>query len=287
MKRIIQIISLLCLFIVAQAVASLATLFLFNIPALFSQGIFDMNILVTSAWAMGFSLFLSCIFCIGGMLPLHAIDYERLLPNGNREKSFGYTFLLMLPSIFLINLFCESLSLEDINKDIFSLMMYNPLGVASIVLFGPFTEELIFRMGIQTGLVKAGLSPLQAIVAGALIFGPDTRSRPFRTYTGLALLAFRNHLDSGCRTCHEQPDRRGTRMAYRQYGPDTGGTLRRHMAGCSMCHTLGHTVRMGFPQTSTHLSGRQAILLKDAERPTYLKANYPSLFGYFPSTYYI
>lgn len=171
MKRIIQIISLLCLFIIAQAVASLATLFLFNIPALFSQGIFDMNILVTSAWAMGFSLFLSCIFCIGGMMPLHAIDYERLLPNGNREKSFGYTLLLMLPSIFLINLFCESLSLEDINKDIFSLMMYNPLGVASIVLFGPLAEELIFRMGIQTGLVKAGLSPLQAIVAGALIFG--------------------------------------------------------------------------------------------------------------------
>lgn len=171
MKRIVQIIGLLCLFVVAQMAASLLALFLFNIPDLFAHGRFDMNLLGTSAWAMGLSLFLTSLLSIAGMVSLRAVDYKRLSLNGNRGESFGYTILLMLPAIFLITLFSECLALEDINKEMFSLLMYNPLGVASIVLFGPFAEELIFRMGIQTGLIKAGLSPQRAIVASALVFG--------------------------------------------------------------------------------------------------------------------
>lgn len=171
MKRIVQIIGLLCLFVIAQMAASLLALFLFNIPDLLAHGIFDMNILGTSAWAMGLSLFLSGLLSMSGMVALRAVDYERLSLNGNGAESFGYTVLLMFPAIFLINLFSECLSLEDINKDLFGLLMYNPLGVASIVLFGPLAEELIFRMGIQTGLIKVGLSPQRAIVAGALVFG--------------------------------------------------------------------------------------------------------------------
>lgn len=119
-------------------------------------------------------------------------------------------------------------------------------------------------------------------MAGALIFGVihlNPAQIPGAALFGLILgwLYWR----SGtiwipvARTCHEQPDRRGTRMAYRQYGPDTGGTLRRHMAGCSMCHTLGHTVRMAFQQTATASSRKTSNLLKDAERPTYPQGKLP------------
>lgn len=171
MKSVIRIVSLLGLFVVAQLGASLLALFLFNIPNLFAEGIFDVNVLGTSAWALGFSLLLTGIFVFLAMLLLGWLDYKGFTPNGNNGAVYGYVAMLMSPAIFLINIFSECLSLEDMNQDVFEKLMYNPLGVASIVLVGPFTEELVFRMGIQPRFMKLGLSPFVAIVLSALIFG--------------------------------------------------------------------------------------------------------------------
>lgn len=171
MKPAIQIIGLLCLFFISQLAASVLALFLFNIPRICSAGIFDVNLLGSSAWAAGFSMILSGLLVIPGQALLRGIDYKRLTLNGNEGKTFGYTLLLMLPAIFLINLFFEALALEDKNKELFGLLMHNPLGVAAIILTGPLTEEIVFRMGIQTGLFRMGLSPRWSIIASALIFG--------------------------------------------------------------------------------------------------------------------
>ena len=44
-------------------------------------------------------------------------------------------------------------------------------GVLAIVLVGPVTEELVFRMGIQRHLIRHRMRPWMAILLSALIFG--------------------------------------------------------------------------------------------------------------------
>lgn len=171
MKPIIQIAGLLCLFVLSQLIASLFALFLFNIPLLVSEGIFDVNLLSTSASALGCSMLLTFGIVIAGMFPLQSINLKDFSVTGIPGSIYGYTALLMLPAIFLINLFSEWLSLEDINHEAFEMLMYNPLGIIAIVLTGPLTEELVFRMGIQTGFKKMGLSPSAAIILSSLLFG--------------------------------------------------------------------------------------------------------------------
>lgn len=171
MKQAVRIIGLLCVFFIAQLFAGLLTLFLFNLPDLFSAGIFDVNLLGTSAWAIGLSMVLAGLLVVPGLALLHGINYKQFALNGHKAQTFGYTLLLMLPAIFLINLASEALALEDINSHLFELLMYNPLGVIAIILTGPLSEELVFRMGIQTNLVGMGLSPQRAIILSALIFG--------------------------------------------------------------------------------------------------------------------
>lgn len=170
-KPALQTIGILCLFVIAQLAASILALFLFNTPNLFSEGFFDINLLGTSASAVGFSMILTGIIIVAGMAGMHAINIRSFTRNGNHGKVYVYVILLMLPAIFLINLFSELLSLEDTNKEIFRLLMYNPLGIISIILTGPFTEELVFRMGIQTGLTRMGLSSTGAIILSSFIFG--------------------------------------------------------------------------------------------------------------------
>ena len=77
----------------------------------------------------------------------------------------------MLPVIFIVNLLLETLTLEDLNKDVFATLVYNPWGVLAIVLVGPVTEELVFRMGIQRHLIRHRMRPWMAILLSALIFG--------------------------------------------------------------------------------------------------------------------
>ena len=70
-----------------------------------------------------------------------------------------------------MGLLLETLTLEDLNKDVFATLVYNPWGVLAIVLVGPFTEELVFRMGIQRHLIRYRMRPWMAILLSALIFG--------------------------------------------------------------------------------------------------------------------
>ena len=68
------------------------------------------------------------------------------------------------------HIYCKPVA-GDLNKDVFATLVYNPWGVLAIVLVGPVTEELVFRMGIQRHLIRHRMRPWMAILLSALIFG--------------------------------------------------------------------------------------------------------------------
>ena len=151
MKRTV---CLVIIFLLAQVLSSLVVLFFFNLSDLLHEGRLDVNALATSPSALGISLLLNGAVVWAVMTLLYAV-----------------VVLWMLPVIFIVNLLLETLTLEDLNKDVFATLVYNPWGVLAIVLVGPVTEELVFRMGIQRHLIRHRMRPWMAILLSALIFG--------------------------------------------------------------------------------------------------------------------
>ena len=75
--------------------------------------------------------------------------------------SFPNAGKVMLASIILIvgmgcwtNYLTELTGLPDTMEEIFTKAMYNPLGVISIVVMAPIVEELLFRGGMQSHLLR-------------------------------------------------------------------------------------------------------------------------------------
>ncbi|WP_336525276.1 type II CAAX endopeptidase family protein [Bacteroides acidifaciens] len=168
MKRTIWLIFI---FLTAQWIASFIVVFFLNYPSLSQEERLDVAVLASSPSALGLTLLLS-----GGLVWLTMLFLRWTDCRGFHSYGIGYTvyfivILWMLPIIFIVNLLSELLVLEDLRQDTFVGMAYNQWGVLAIVLVGPFTEELVFRMGIQRHLVHSGVRPKIAIFLSALVFG--------------------------------------------------------------------------------------------------------------------
>ena len=168
MKRTV---CLVIIFLLAQVLSSLVVLFFFNLSDLLHEGRLDVNALATSPSALGISLLLNGAVVWAVMTLLRWTDRKSFRFGQIKWPVYVGVVLWMLPVIFIVNLLLETLTLEDLNKDVFATLVYNPWGVLAIVLVGPVTEELVFRMGIQRHLIRHRMRPWMAILLSALIFG--------------------------------------------------------------------------------------------------------------------
>lgn len=164
-------ICLVLIFLLAQLLSSMVVMFFFNLPNLLHEGTLDVNVLASSPTALGISLWLNGAVVWAAMTLLRWTDRKSFRAGGYGWPLYGIVVLWMVPIIFIVNLLLETLSLEDLNAEVFSRLVYDPWGVLGIVLVGPFTEELVFRMGIQRHLVRHRMRPWVAILLTALIFG--------------------------------------------------------------------------------------------------------------------
>lgn len=172
MKNVLRILGPLCLFVVAQIMAGGLMLLQPYLPSPWMPGWLANAVAADAeAWFLGASTLLASLLTIIGMAMFRLTDKQRMRLNGCGLSALGYTILLMLPAIFLINLLSDLFAWDDVNEELFEALMCNPLGIPAIVFTGPLAEEMVFRMGMQTALCRAGLSPWRAILTSALMFG--------------------------------------------------------------------------------------------------------------------
>ncbi len=168
MKRTV---CLVLVFFASQVLSSLAVLFFFNLPRLLHGEWPDADTLVASPAAMGLSLLLNGAVVWAAMTLLGWIDDGSFRSGRARWPTYAAVVLWMTPVIFIVNLLLETLTLEDLKADVFTMLVHDFWGASAVILVGPFTEETVFRMGIQGYLVRHGLRPWAAIAISALIFG--------------------------------------------------------------------------------------------------------------------
>lgn len=168
MKRTICLIAL---FLLVQFVSAFLSIFCFNLPNLWREGTLDVNVLFENPSAMGASLILTGVILTMVMWMLNWTDKKGFHVQNYGAGVYALVLVGMVPAIFLVNLFTEICSLQDINEEVFLKLMYNPWGVLALVLVGPFSEELVFRMGIQRHLIRRNISPLGAILLTSILFG--------------------------------------------------------------------------------------------------------------------
>lgn len=65
----------------------------------------------------------------------------------------------------------QALGVEDTLEDTMQGLANNPVGVITIVLIGPLSEEIIFRHGMLGGMLRRKVNPWIAILVSSLLFG--------------------------------------------------------------------------------------------------------------------
>lgn len=120
--------------------------------------------------AMAAALFLSTVamllflyFIRGYRLSLKIFDSISLKP-------LLYSTMLVLSSMFALNVFVQWLGLEDNSSELIDGLTRNVLGVVTVSLLAPLLEEVLFRGAIQ-GYMMRRYNPWVGIVSAALVFG--------------------------------------------------------------------------------------------------------------------
>ena len=126
-------ICLVLIFLLAQLLSSMVVMFFFNLPNLLHEGTLDVNVLASSPTALGISLWLNGAVVWAAMTLLRWTDRKSFRAGGYGWPLYGIVVLWMVPIIFIVNLLLETLSLEDLNAEVFSRLVYDPWGVLGIV----------------------------------------------------------------------------------------------------------------------------------------------------------
>ena len=153
------------LFLVSQGVAGLV-LYLLNelsvvYPVLtcFSQNTF-----------LAFSLFVGAIFVLVVLALKRRLRVEDISFVRVPIPYYICIFLMMLPAIVALNILTEQFHLPDHTASVALELMHHPLGIITIVLMAPLTEELIFRAGIQRVLLQRGVRSIWVILCSSFLF---------------------------------------------------------------------------------------------------------------------
>lgn len=166
-KLFLQLIGLVCLFFLTQGVGMAIA---YMVAYLFCPQE-QITAFVEQPGVMAWMLVLSNVLMCAILFLLRWHKAERFRLNGIGVKDFVATIALMVPVIFIVNMVIEFFDPVDLIKDTILDLAYHPIGVATIVLIGPLTEELVFRMGVMELMMKKGVAPWLAILFSSLIFG--------------------------------------------------------------------------------------------------------------------
>lgn len=121
--------------------------------------------------AMAWGLFLSAATML---LFIHVTKLFRLrvsLFNSIAPMPLLWSTLLVLTSIFALNIFVQWFPLENILENEFQGLSHNVTGAFTIAVLAPVLEEVMFRGAIQGYIMRKVRSPWVAIVVASLIFG--------------------------------------------------------------------------------------------------------------------
>lgn len=120
--------------------------------------------------ALAWGLFLSTIAML---LFLHFCRFYRLERNlltSVPRRPLLLSVLLVLASMFALNILVQCFSLENILEVQFDALSHTFIGAMTISVFAPLLEEVLFRGAIQ-GYMMRHFRPWTAIICSALVFG--------------------------------------------------------------------------------------------------------------------
>ena len=92
--------------------------------------------------------------------------------RGHNLRRTMLVFLLAIPTCLLVNLIQEAFFPNFVGEETFKDLMYHPLGLITIAVIGPLSEELLFRGGVLTSIHRnfATQGPGAAIAFSAVLF---------------------------------------------------------------------------------------------------------------------
>ena len=92
-------------------------------------------------------------------------------PSSAVSASTAYAIAGAATGIFATNIFSDLITLPDAMEATFMQLKDSILGIASIAIIGPVTEEFIFRQATLGGMLRNGIRPIYAVLLSALLFG--------------------------------------------------------------------------------------------------------------------
>lgn len=132
-----------------------------------------------SVWAVSIGLFVSSVAMLFFLYFVKGYRLKLGIFKSMSCKSLFLSTMLVLSSMFALNIFVQWLGLDDNMEVLFGDIAHNILGVITISLIAPLLEEVLFRGAIQ-GYMMRYYNPWTAIVCAALIFGV-THMNPVQT----------------------------------------------------------------------------------------------------------
>ncbi len=118
-----------------------------------------------------YTMLLAFVFIIGHIFYWKSIDLTELRPQGLKWSIAGWTVPMTLAAMVCLTVINELLQPVDTMQETFEEIVKHPAGFLEVALCAPFSEELLFRGGIQGFLQRRYGRPYMSILISALIFG--------------------------------------------------------------------------------------------------------------------
>lgn len=134
--------------------------------------LFMRNFLRTDgATAVSFAYLFSYIVTMFMLEPLGIIRMHTFKVTHVKWSVIPLAFIAAFLGIFAMDLLLEQIRMPNLMRGSLRVLSNNPLGVLSIGVVAPIAEELIFREGIISTLLRNNFHRWQAILISAAIFG--------------------------------------------------------------------------------------------------------------------
>ena len=174
-KSILDIACILVIFGIGQLVGGIVGALLGGLVSKMTGG-------SSYAWMTALALCFASLVTIGLMI---AVRYKLTSTKWLEKADFIgeinplrlrwlYAPLMMIASFagaVAIGCLGQALGVEDKLEDTMQGLANNPIGVLTIVLLGPLSEEITFRHAMLGGMLRRGVNPWIAILVSSLLFG--------------------------------------------------------------------------------------------------------------------
>lgn len=174
-KSVLDIVCLVIIFGIGQLVGGFVGVLLGTIVAkLFG----DTSKIWETSFALLFASLFTILFIIVSrylLIKSHWLEKPDFIGEINPFRlRWRYAPLMMIATFagaIAIGCLGQALGIEDKQEDTIHALANNPIGVLTIVLIGPLSEEIIFRHGMLGGMLRRGVNPWITILVSSLLFG--------------------------------------------------------------------------------------------------------------------